>query len=140
MTLYLPPSFTRLIAALRSYEEIKERCRGRYDFEHGGHYCKCEENEVCQVVLSEVLGKDEKVTAEKKFTLAFKQLEEAGVIKVRRIKNPPGKPQVFYSLPDNWLEALEMAILRDVEKETERLEFDNIKNYRRELRERKRGE
>ena len=119
-------SLSRMIAVLRNTETVKDEglgfvypgCRGSYDNERTGQvYCRCEENELCQVKLSEALKLSQAAMTE--FSTASALLAEYNVVNIR-IDNtaPRNKPRKYYSLSKNWRENF-TTLLEDLVKAQE---------------------
>ncbi|GAB6136801.1 hypothetical protein [Thermococcus prieurii] len=102
----------RLIAVLDNAEEFKrilEENGGACARHRDSGYCRCEEKEMCNIALAEVLGQDPALVKRKWERLLF-YLEETGIIKTRKEKAPANRPRRYIKLSDDWMSALEKVI------------------------------
>jgi len=103
-------TFVQFLAVLENAEEFKEALRklGLACKRHED-YCKCEEREMCNIAIAELLGESPSATL-RKWQRLLLYLEKTGLIETRTVDNPANRPRRLIKLSQDWKSALDIAI------------------------------
>jgi len=118
-------TFVQFLTVLENAEEFKRMLRklGLACKRHED-YCKCEEREMYNIAIAELLGESPSATLRKWQRLLF-YLEKTGLIETRKVDNPANRPRRLIKLSQGWKSALDMAIQTEFEALIKRLRIDS---------------
>ena len=118
-------TFVQFLAVLENAEEFKEALRKLgLSCKRHEDYCKCEEREMCNIAIAELLSENPSATLRKWRRMIF-YLEETRLIETRTVDNPANRPRRLIKLSQDWKSALDIAVQTEFEALIKKLQIDS---------------